>query len=57
MTGVTGVIYTNFKVTPCNEKCNFFLFSRHREGQQHDFVGWVEPLVKPNISFIPNVTC
>ena len=24
MTGVTGVIYTNFKVTPCNEKCNFF---------------------------------
>ena len=24
MTGVIGVIYTNFKVTPCNEKCNFF---------------------------------
>ncbi len=34
MTGVTGVIYTNFNVTRCDKKCNFFMFSRHREMQQ-----------------------
>ena len=26
MIGFTGVIYTNFNVTPCDKKCNFFHF-------------------------------
>ena len=26
MKEVTGVIYTNFNVTPCDKKCNFFHF-------------------------------
>ena len=35
MTGVTGVIYTNFNVTRCDKKCNFFLVSAHG-GKQHE---------------------
>ena len=34
MTGVTGVIYTNINVTPCDKKCNFFILSTQRVIQQ-----------------------
>ena len=39
MTGFTGIIYTDFNVTPCDKKCNFFIFLTHREmQQQHDLL-------------------
>ena len=40
MTGMTGDIYTNFNVTLCDEKCNFFhFFSTHEVmQQQHDIL-------------------
>ena len=39
MTGVTAVIYTNFNVTPCDKKCNFFIFSMcGKMQQQHNLL-------------------
>ena len=51
MTRVTEVIYTNFNVTQCNEKCDFFQFSTQRPMQQvHDLLSEYLGL---NVYFIP----